>query len=115
MVQIYQQKHDKTTDGQVLVFNQVVLQARSATVIHRSVRWYRHNVPDGAVGHTMHEDMQCVGFDYTNPNIKLGITTRQIELGSNEHRDNLDFVDIPVEEQTYGNFLALSFSSLVLV
>ena len=62
------------------------------------------NVPDGAlVGHTMHEDMQCAGFDYTNPNIKLGITTRQIELGSNEHRDNLDFVDIPVEEQTYGN------------
>ena len=62
------------------------------------------NVPDGAlVGHTMHEDMQCAGFDYTNPNIKLGITTRQIDIGDNEHRDNLDFVDIPVEEQTYGN------------
>lgn len=62
------------------------------------------NVPDGAlVGHTMHEDMQCAGYDYTNPNIKLGITTRQIAIGDDENRDNLDFVDIPIEEQTYGN------------
>ncbi|MAD23095.1 MAG: hypothetical protein CMO44_02850 [Verrucomicrobiales bacterium] len=62
------------------------------------------HVPDGAlVGHTMHEDMQCAGYDYSNPNVKLGITTMQIEVGDNEHRDNLDFVDIPVEDQTYGN------------
>ena len=61
------------------------------------------NKPDGAlVGHTMHEDMQCAGYDYTNPDIKLGITVRQIVAGD-ESIDNLDFIDIPVEQQTYGN------------
>ncbi|MAD24781.1 MAG: hypothetical protein CMO44_11495 [Verrucomicrobiales bacterium] len=62
------------------------------------------NTPDGSlVGHTMHEDMQCAGFDYTNPNIKVGITTKQLQLGGTESKENLDFVDIPVEEQAYGN------------
>ena len=61
------------------------------------------NKPDGAlVGHTMHEDMQCAGYDYTNPDIKLGITVKQIVAGD-ESIDNLDFIDIPVEQQTYGN------------
>ena len=99
------EKYDKTTDGQVLVCQPSG--ARCQICNRDTPQCYDGigtNVPDGAlVGHTMHEDMQCAGFDYTNPNIKLGITTRQIELGSNEHRDNLDFVDIPVEEQTYGN------------
>ena len=62
------------------------------------------NVPNGAlVGHTMHEDMQCAGYDFTNPNIKLGITTKQLAVGGSELQGNLDFVDIPVGEQTYGN------------
>jgi hypothetical protein len=64
---------------------------------------FGNNKPDGAlVGHTMHEDMQCAGYDYTNPNIRLGITVKQIVAGD-ESIDNLEFIDIPVSDQGYGN------------
>ncbi|MAJ59501.1 MAG: hypothetical protein CBC48_05735 [bacterium TMED88] len=48
-------------------------------------------------------DMQCAGFDFTNPNIKLGMTVKKIIPSLGEEITNLDFYDLPVEVQRYGN------------
>jgi len=47
-------------------------------------------------------DMQCAGLDFSNPNLKLGMTVKKIIPTLGEEITNLDFYDLPVEVQTYG-------------
>lgn len=60
--------------------------------------------PDGKlVARTKSVDMKCAGFDFTNRNIKLGMTTKKVIDTLSDSIDNLDFIDLPVETQTYGS------------
>ena len=47
-------------------------------------------------------DMQCAGLDFTNPNLKLGMTVKKIIPTLPDDITNLDFYDLPVAVQTYG-------------
>jgi hypothetical protein len=59
---------------------------------------------DGALpARAMSIDMKCAGFDFTNPDIKLGMTVKKVIDTLPDDIDNLDFYNLPVENQKYGN------------
>lgn len=48
-------------------------------------------------------DMKCAGFNFANPNIKIGMNVRKVIDTLDDDISNLDFYDLPVEVQTYGS------------
>ena len=59
--------------------------------------------PDGAlVSRTKSMDMKCAGFDFTNPDIKLGINVKKVIDTLPDNIENLDFTDLPTQVQSYG-------------
>ena len=60
--------------------------------------------PDGGIpARAMSVDMTCGGFDFTNPDIKLGMTVKKVIDTLPDDITNLDFYNLPVEVQQYGN------------
>lgn len=48
-------------------------------------------------------DAKCAGFDFNNPHIKLGMNVKKVIDTLPDDITNLDFFDLPIEDQTYGN------------
>jgi len=59
--------------------------------------------PDGGiVGRAKSIDIACAGYDFTNPDIKLGINVKKVIDTLPDNIENLDFTDLPTQVQSYG-------------